>query len=168
MTLLSRYSGRTEKELSQELGNGEVNISYPCSIFIDNPSHFESHFKVYFQIRRNPPHFTRVPSQRFSRRSRSEEGEKRRGAKCFWSLLFTQELFLHSTIHHPRWEHTGAKGNWVKPREPGKSPPLCQQRVHSVPSWNLPASKLWHPPYRPPVSAAQCWCGWRAFVRSGG
>ena len=50
---LFRYSGRTERELSQELGSGEV--------------------------RRNPPNFTRVPSQRFSRRSRSEEGEKRRG-----------------------------------------------------------------------------------------
>ena len=51
--LVCRYSGRTERELSQELGSGE--------------------------IRRNPPNFTRVPSQRFSRRSRSEEVDKRKG-----------------------------------------------------------------------------------------
>jgi len=47
-----RYSGRTEKEVSQEITD----------------------------IRRHPPNFTRVPSQRFSRRSRSEENEKRRSS----------------------------------------------------------------------------------------
>lgn len=47
-----RYSGRTEKEVSQEITD----------------------------VRRHPPNFTRVPSQRFSRRSRSEENEKRRSS----------------------------------------------------------------------------------------
>ena len=55
----------------------------PCSTLIHKPSHGAFYCKIRSQIRRNPPHFTRVPSQRFSRRSRSEEGEKRRGAKCF-------------------------------------------------------------------------------------
>jgi len=102
-----RYSGRTEKELSQELGNGE--------------------------IRRNPPHFTRVPSQRFSRRSRSEEGEKRRGG----STLERKETGLsHGSLASRHLSasnvYTASPRGTSLPRNSGMHPAVLQSLPPNV------------------------------------
>ena len=96
-----RSSGRSEKDLSGDLS----------------------------EVRhRQPPNFTRVPSQRYSRRSRSEETEKRRGS--------TLERKEHGSSQHSLHKRHLSNNNLYSPGNMNslpRNPSMTHLAMHSLP-----------------------------------